>query len=426
MLTVLIAVTLAQPLDLYGSGPRSIAMAGVQASADDDYPAAYYNPALLRRGAVGAGFNWSAPSMWVTETSRTSPDQELHPMRPVDYAGIGFGAVVPLIGLLRDHVSLGMDLFVPLRHVFRSHIIDEGTPYFLRYDNAPERFQLAMALSVRPVSWLALGAGAQVLSNYGGYAEFNAVLGMAGPGRIVRRRLDSEVLGVFGPTAGVAVGPWRGFKVSAYWRGELKTTFEQPIIVDLGTFGGLDVLVKGVTQYSPHVVGVGFSGTFLDGRLTAGVDVAYERWSATPPLVPDIHIDLPQTLIDLGFNSEVFSRDLQMNFSDTVVPRAGVEYRFLPQHELAVRAGYFFRITPVPEQSGRSNFLDSSAHVVSVGAGWTFDDPLRMAQSLSFDVAAQLTALHSRDVVKDGPNLNPNYRFGGTNLLVNAALKYQF
>ena len=152
---------------------------------------------------------------------------------------IAFGAAVPMLGVLRDRAAVGIDLFAPVRHVFRSHIIDEGTAYFLRYDNAPERFQLALALCVRPVSWLSFGAGAQVLSNYGGYAEFKAVLGPKDtPGRIVERRLDSEVLGVFGPTAGIAVGPFRWFKVAAYWRGEMIATFEEPINVDLGAFGG--------------------------------------------------------------------------------------------------------------------------------------------------------------------------------------------
>src|SRR5262249_51976969 len=55
----LVLVVLAQPMDLYGSGPRNIAMAGVQAAADDDYTATYYNPALLHHGSVGVSFNYS-------------------------------------------------------------------------------------------------------------------------------------------------------------------------------------------------------------------------------------------------------------------------------------------------------------------------------------------------------------------------------
>jgi long-chain fatty acid transport protein len=411
----------AQPMDLYGFTPRSMAMAGVQAAADADYSAAYYNPALLSRGSVGVGFNYGRPLMFITPDAATP---ELTSQTPVDYSGITFGAAIPLFGLLKDKATLGIDIYVPTRHVFRSHIIDEGTAYFLRYDNAPERFQLSMSASARPFDWLSIGAGVQVLSNYGGYAEFNAVLGQMIPGRIIRRRLDSEVLGIFGPLVGIAAGPFAGFRVFAFWRGEMTATFDQPINVDLGSFGSLDVTTRGVTHYSPHVWGLGASWTSSDAKLLIGVDLALEHWSATPALVPEIHIDLPQTLVDLGFNKEVMSVPIEMGFTDVPVARAGVEWRVLER--LALRLGYFFRPTPVPDQTGRSNFLDANAHVVSFGGGWSFDDPLKMARALTLDGAMQITALQPRSVEKSGPNRNPNYHFGGTQLAFSLAAKYEF
>ncbi len=249
--------------------------------------------------------------------TQTSSGPTLSSQTPVDYAGIFFGAAIPMIGVLKDKVTLGVDVYVPVRHVFRSHIIDEGTAYFLRYDNAPERFQLAMSLDVRPWQWLSIGAGAQVLSNYGGEADFQTVLGMQNPGGIVKRTLDSDVTAVFAPIVGVAVGPFKGFRIFAFWRGEMITTFSQPINVNLGTFGNLDVTVNGVTSYSPHTLGLGASLSLLDDRLLIGVDIGYEHWSDIPPLVPDIHIDLPQTLQDLGFNKQVLSRQITMEASPT-------------------------------------------------------------------------------------------------------------
>src|SRR4051812_33015566 len=85
----------AQPMDLYGFGPRAIAMGGVEAAADNDYSAAYYNPALLKHGSVGFGFTWGDPSMSISAEG-TSP--QLTSQTPVDYAGIMFGAAIPLIG----------------------------------------------------------------------------------------------------------------------------------------------------------------------------------------------------------------------------------------------------------------------------------------------------------------------------------------
>jgi long-chain fatty acid transport protein len=118
----------------------------------------------------------------------------------------------------------------------------------------------------------------------------------------------------------------------------------------------------------------------------------------------------------------VDSRDIVMGFHDIVVPRLGVEYHLLER--FAVRAGYVLRPTPVPDQSGKTNFLDSTAHLVSFGGGWAFDDPLKMARRLSLDTAVQMTFLAPREVVKSGPNNNPSYRFTGSQLVLSVALKY--
>ena len=427
LLFALPAVAVAQPMDLYGFNPRAVAMAGVQAASYGNFTAAYYNPALLRGGEAGLGFNWGDPLVSINQIGTALPNQQLSAQRPVDYAGLTFGAAVPLGGLLKHKVTLGLGVYAPVRHVFRSHLIDEGTGYFLRYDSAPERLQLSLSVAVHPLRWLSVGAGVQVSSDYGGAADFSAVLGpMTTPGKIIRRRLDSDVIGAAGPVAGVALGPFEGVRVFGFWRGQLKTQFTQPINVDLGTFGSLDVTVTGITQYSPHVGGLGGSISVLKDRLLIAVDFAYEGWSTTPQLVPVITINLPQTLQDLAFNKVVLSPAVAMNFRDTVVSRLGVEWR--QGERLKLRGGYFFRPTPVPPQTGRSNFLDADAHVLSLGAGWSFDDPLQMASALTIDAAAQVTVLAGREVVKDKmvPNKNPDYSFGGTHLDLAVAVKYEF
>jgi long-chain fatty acid transport protein len=416
---------LAQPMDLYGFGPRATAMGGTQAAAQHDFSAAYYNPALLDTGSAGLGFGYGDPKMWLHQTSPALGSQKLSDQLPVDYSGLSVGAAIPMRGLLKDKVTLGFAIYVPTRHVFRSHAIDENTAYFLRYDNSPERFQLALSLSIRPFEWLSIGGGAQVLSNYSGSADFTAVLGTMGPGRVTSRSLGSEVFGAYGPMAGFAVGPFKHVRVMGFWRGEMKATYTQPISVDLGTFGQLAVNVSGVTEYAPHQAGLGVAIDLLDGKLLLGVDGAWEHWSATPMLVPTISITLPKTLTDLGFDKSVLSKDLEMGFSDTFVARVGGEYLMFDDR-LKLRAGYAFRPTPAPAQTGQTNFLDTDAHLISAGAGWSFDDPLQMAKSLSVDGAAQLTLLKTTDVNKVGNNKNPNYRYGGSAWFFGAAVRYDF
>ncbi len=414
----------AQPMDLYGFTPRPVAMAGVQAAAQHDFTASYYNPALLDTGSVGVGFGWGAPSTFVHQTADAVGSQQLRAQKPVDYSGLALGAAIPLTGRLKNRVTLGFAVYVPTRHVFRSHAIDEATAYFLRYDNAPERFQLSFSASVRPFEWLSLGAGLQVSSDYTGSADFTAVLGTTMPGRVTQRSLGSEVFGAFAPVAGVAVGPFKHVRVLGYWRGEMKASYTQPINVDLGTFGALTVNVNGITEYAPHQAGLGVAVDLLGGKLELGADLGWEHWSATPTLVPDITIDLPQTLHDLGFDKQVVSRPVEMGFRDTWVPRVGAEWRALDR--LKLRAGYAFRPSPVPPQTSLTNFLDSDSHLLSLGGGWTFDDPLQMAKGLTLDGAAQLTLMSPREVNKVGNNKNPNYRFGGSALYLGVAARYDF
>src|SRR5258708_32688197 len=86
-----------QAFDLYGFNPKAISMGGVQAAADGDFTAVHYNPALLRGGSVGVGFNWSKPSFDVRPVGDAGLPSVL---MPTDYANVTFGASVPLGGLL--------------------------------------------------------------------------------------------------------------------------------------------------------------------------------------------------------------------------------------------------------------------------------------------------------------------------------------
>ena len=200
--------------------------------------------------------------------------------------------------------------------------------------------------------------------------------------------------------------------------------YQLPITVDLGQFCRPEVLVKGVSHFAPHNVSAGASATLLDERLFLTFDVSWEHWSAAPPLVADMSIALQIPLVLLAYNGDVLSRPIDMGFLDTVTPRAGVEFKVVPR--VALRAGYGLRPSPVPPQSGRTNFLDATTHLLTLGGGYTFDDPLKMAKGLALDVGAQLAVLAASNVIKEGPNPNPDYRFGGANLTLTVGARYEF
>lgn len=420
----------AQSYELYGVGPKTIAMAGAQGAAEDDYAATFYNPAMLKAGNVGFSYRWSKPFTEVSPEGEPAMGQSLNPRLPPDFGGWSFGFAAPLFGLLKDKATIGVAVFLPQRQVFRTLMIDEATPYFLRYDNAPARILINFAASARPWPWLSVGGGAQVMSDYGGRADFAAVLGTTTPGRITERGLASEIRGVVAPLVGLQVGPFaqapgplKGLRAFASFRGQLLAVYELPIYVDLGLFGALDVLVKGVSHFAPHNFSWGLAWTGLDDRLLLTADLSWENWSASPSLVADVTIGLAGTLLDLGFHPQVLSRPLEMGFRDTLTPRVAAEYRVIPR--LPLRVGYGFRPSPVPPQSGRTNFVDTAAHLIGLGGAYELDDPLKMAKALAIDLAMQLQVLHDQTVIKD-PGPVASYRTRGTVMTLSAGVRYQF
>ncbi|RLB57646.1 MAG: hypothetical protein DRI90_17760, partial [Deltaproteobacteria bacterium] len=104
-------------------------------------------------------------------------------------------------------------------------------------------------------------------------------------------------------------------------------------------------------------------------------------------------------------------------FKDRFVPRVGVEYvagsfgsprkvhgaeRALVQ--LPVRLGYAYEPSPVPDQVGISNLIDSDRHTLTVGAGITLNRLIEeLPGAIHLDFHGAFTLLPARTVLKDNP-----------------------
>jgi long-subunit fatty acid transport protein len=128
---------------------------------------------------------------------------------------------------------------------------------------------------------------------------------------------------------------------------------------------------------------------------------------------------IPKNIVD------VHSESVPLNAVDVFVPRVGFEYE-LGQFEL--RAGYFYRPTPIPTQVYQTNFVDSDAHVVTLGAAWTFRDSLHaFRKPVTLGLGLQWTWLRPRRVDKALPN-DPtgNYMARGSILSLGFDLQHDF
>ncbi|HEY7167521.1 MAG TPA: outer membrane protein transport protein [Candidatus Binatia bacterium] len=154
-------------------------------------------------------------------------------------------------------------------------------------------------------------------------------------------------------------------------------------------------------------------------------DVDYVRWS-------ELHN------LDFEFSNGVTLTNPQ-DWSDAISVGVGTEYKWLnlqslPNWDLALRAGYLWSMTPVPDKNFNPAFPDSNVHVLSFGIGLTchpgakflgFKDCGRsgetIAEMIGVDLAYQLFLFESRTVTG-----NPNPAVNGTYDTINQALALTF
>ena len=418
--------------DLYGFSARARALAGAQVALGINYDAAYYNPANIlsrKQTHFGVGLDVVMPALRFN-----AAEGDFDRLLPDPSVGFHLGASTPISGAFHDVIGFGLALFHPLTSGTRIESIDPSTPYFYRYQNLPDKLVLALALAAEPAPWLRFGVGAQVLAAFNG--SVTASLSLA-EGRFTRESIDVQIVPAVAPTAGLALGPFRGFRFGATWRHELELDYRLPVVATIEGVGDLDVFVHGVSLYTPSqlAMGIGWeSAPAPEPGVSIEAGFTWELWSAAPPAGADFTLrvddsqvrpptdpqDAPDALVD------VRAQSAPVGAQDTVTPRIGVEWR--PDTTWTARAGWFWRPTPLPTPIYQSNLLDATAHVFSIGGGVTFGDPTGISPTpVSIDLTLQLTHLDTRAVQKD-PSGRPEgaYRFGGNIWHISLDLRHDY
>jgi long-chain fatty acid transport protein len=113
------------------------------------------------------------------------------------------------------------------------------------------------------------------------------------------------------------------------------------------------------------------------------------------------------------------------------VPRLGLEYRLplSPDFDLPLRAGYVYEHSPVPPQTGVTNYVDTDRHVLSAGTGFVWKEPgVLVPGNVRFDLHAQYSILPTRVTLKANPaDYVGDYRAKGSIFAVgaNASLGFE-
>jgi long-chain fatty acid transport protein len=420
-----VGVAQASVFDTYGFGARGAAMAGAQAAAAEDFSAVYYNPAALtvhKHPHVGTAVTILAP-MATVDRAAGAPRRSDTPgvERPDPNVGITLGLLVPLGGKIENRFALAIGAYLPTIQVTRVDALDAGTPQFYRYESLPDKIMIAPALAYELHPSLSLGLGMQVLGSVNGTADVELDLLSQ---RFTRKNLKVDVDTTTGLTGGVLVRPTDTLRLGLSYRESLALDYHLRTDIAIQQVGKLVADIEGTSLFTPSQFTGAVAWQATETLLVTG-DLVWARWSAAPDPAARFDVTLDGAPLGQG-RVEAESEPVDLGAVDTVSPRLGLEWR--PAEAWAVRGGYQLSPTPLPAQTERSNYIDSTAHQLAVGGGYSFPDPLEIHDSpLTIDVAVQWTHLQSREMTKRAPD-DPmgDYTAAGELLAFSVTLRHDF
>ena len=417
--------------DLYGFGPRAMAMGGAATAYVTDYAAVFYNPAALTElPSAQLGFSYQM-ALSTLKIERSKADSEIANVYPPQYFGLSIGVTVPFGGVFKKRLAFGMSIHIPSTSLFRIDAQDPRTPYFYLYQSYPNKCLVNLETGVKVTDFLSLGVGLHMLALINGTSELGA--------DFINGRWESRKLFIdFFPTGAVNAGlllklmqnKTRGtLKFGVAYRGALELSYNLTTRLSLEGFADLNLRINGVAVYTPHRLSFGLAYWTPDRRLGLSFDLTVEFWAGAPDPSTMIPLDVSGEALDAMGLGEVFDlpqRRIPLGAQNIAIPRIGMEYR-LSRH-FTLRGGYFFRPTPIPRQVGFTNYVDNSAHVISMGLAITYRDPLKVAkQPLTLEFSFQATLLPRRRVEKvDGQDPVGDYVSRGAIFNLTIALRHDF
>ncbi|MCB9487621.1 MAG: outer membrane protein transport protein [Deltaproteobacteria bacterium] len=392
----------ADALFTFGLDPKSQAAGNASVASAPDLGAPYVNPAtmsLLRRPLAGFGYFYSGDRL----TTTNAPDAALD-----DTRGLALGALIPIPfrHALADRVAFGVSFFFPNGAVLNLKVPYPDQPQYLLFQNAGRSLAVVAGLSIRPLDGVAIGGGAQYYDNTNGRIDATV-----DPNGQVDAVVGEELTTTFSPIGGLLLSPAEWFdgapdlRLALVFRDEFSTTYEIPVSSYIGDIP-LNVSIKATSLYTPRHWTGGLS--YHRPRWHAEVDALYLEWSEYPDPNLQLHADFTIPVLPVTFQD---SRTYDPDFHDTISLRAGGEWIATgdDRWDLRVRGGYGFEPSPIPAQTGATNYLDSDRHVGALGGGIGWRDTDGRASSL--DLAFQYHHVVPRTFHK-GTNVdaaNPGY-----------------
>ena len=251
----------ANPIDLFGFGPRGQAMGGAEVAGADDTSANYYNPALLARSSdirIDVGYQLAVPRLTI-DGRATAVDAS---------RGLALGLAVPG-RLLGARLAVGAGLFLPDQQITRTRTLASERPRFVAYDNRPQRLFLGANLAVELPHGVAVGVGIAYMSSTQGSVELDGLVAIPDPeDSDLALAIDVDLKTIRYPQAGIAwqLLPW--LTVAASYRGGFKLVLDQRFIIkgDVGAPGQPPLVPDGYLNRRSTVSWAGWNRSWARER----------------------------------------------------------------------------------------------------------------------------------------------------------------
>ena len=383
----------ANPTELLGFGSRGPGMGNAMVATPDALSAPIYNPAadVLCTGDYEFGLNYTYARVAIDVNGR---DPNTLPVRGFSLAG-----AIPFdIG--GAHLSFNLAAYAPDQFLLRAHTVPGTEQRLVMWDNGPHRLVVNATFAVRIADWLSIGFGASILGSVrGNQVDFQLDADPAGTRAESVLSIDFPIIAA--PIVGVIVTPIPALRLGARFSDELGLDVVLNVTAQVrvpGTpvDGDFDFQFRGPSGFTPRELVLGGSGDI--GRFTLSAELAWRQWSRVNQLTALVGVD-----VNLGAPVPTTSfEEGDPNLRDTWTPRFGVEYRhpLADNRELQLRAGYWFAQTPVPIQTGVTNYADANRHSGTLGATYAFDFS---GARVGLEAAFQLQYMERRVSIKDDP-----------------------
>ncbi len=341
--------------DLYGAGPRELALAGSVAARSGTFGATYHNPAGLSDPTRGDGFLEAAAGflhihrdLHVTGANGANVAAAPTP----DSFGLQLGARFGFGGLLRG-LAGGLSLWLP-RHLFRWTIAPDDDVQWAFDTDRTDVIGANFGFSYRIAPAISLGVALRlsfaIQTNTTGFVtDLTLVKNPQTGGNVVKTSTqlgtDSEVYARVTPIAGVLFTPLPALRIGL--------VYHHPVFIDdwgstriqgVPDLGDLGYTHRYAHYYEPASVTAAVA-VALGERVDVSADVAWEHWGDA-----------------LGTNRNFYGDGV---WGDVFTFAMGARVR--AARGLAINVGYKYRPTPIDPLGGPSNVIDADRHGAAFG-----------------------------------------------------------